>query len=146
MVEGVAADSKIEIPILEETETGKVEVQPPLTTEEIQRQELEAAKERELSKDKEQVSGLPLEAPVAKQEPVRRKTNLTPEEEEAEATVVLEVIKQYLEHGTMSAAATEYFTPATFRSLVLGTLSFGTKPLTQLLRGSMAKSGAGYAS
>ncbi|MBP6638941.1 MAG: hypothetical protein KA293_01530 [Bacteroidia bacterium] len=142
VVEGVAADSKIEVPFLEETETGKVEVQPPLTTEEIQRQELEAAKERELSKDKEQVSGLPLEAPVAKQEPVRRKTNLTPEEEEAEATVVLEVIKQYLEHGTMSAAATEYFTPATFRSLVLGTLSFGTKPLTQLLRGSMAKSGA----
>lgn len=66
-----------------------------------------------------------------------------PEElEELEEAAVLEAIRQYLEHGTLSVAATALFTPESFRTLLAGTLQFPTRPLASTVRAAMARSNA----
>lgn len=61
--------------------------------------------------------------------------------EEGESNIVIATIRQYLEHGTLSAEASAFFTEATFKVMVLGTLRLSTKPMAAMLRDLMTKAG-----
>lgn len=56
-----------------------------------------------------------------------------------EPEVVIATIRQYLEHGTLSAEATAFFTETTFRAMVVGTLRLPTKAMAAMLRQLMVK-------
>jgi hypothetical protein len=106
-----------------ELEAARIEQERKIAALEKAAEESTIAEEKtRILREKERLSAEFERLQTAKGRIPRQKVKLSAEEEAAEESLVLEVIREYLEHGfTQRHSLRHYFTPSTFKALLLGT-------------------------